>query len=280
MAVPSAVGKSVPKTESGLAPPGRGVERARDEVRFRAMVFADVAGCAGDVEIAQRGVGEAIRLRIGGDGALGGELRGAVGIDRLERRVLGDRNLLGSAVDRGSRREDDGRHAGVAHGVQDIERAAGVDPPVGRGIAHRLRRDGQSREMEDRIGVVLTSAEVTCRAIADVDPYQRYAARQRLPVALGQVVDGDNIVAARDQARDGGAADVSGASGDDDSHIASCHSRAWAGSVPDCRIGQDRPRSPLDGPIASLSKKGATDARPVESVASRHRSRGGWGDRA
>src|SRR5215211_4561266 len=85
-----------------LPPPRRGVESARDEVGFRAMVFADLAGRASDVEIAQRGVRKTIRVRIGRDGALGGKFRGAVGVDRLEGRVFGDRNLLGSAVDRGS----------------------------------------------------------------------------------------------------------------------------------------------------------------------------------
>src|SRR5215207_5586556 len=48
----------------------------------------------------------------------------------------------------------------------------------------------------------------------------------------------------------------------------------------DCRIDRDCPRSPLNGPIASRSKKGAIDARPVESVAARDRCRRGGGDRA
>ena len=86
--------------------------------------------------------------------------------------------------------------------------------------------------MEDGIGAELTKRGCDGRAVADVDPRQRNAIRQRLMVALGQIVDGDNIVAARDEARDSCAADVSGASGDDDSHIASCHFRAWAASSP------------------------------------------------
>src|SRR5688572_14376310 len=49
---------------------------------------------------------------------------------------------------------------------------------------------------------------------------------------------------------------------------------------PDCRIDRDRPRSPINGPIASRSKKGAIDARPVESVTARDRCRRGGGDRA
>jgi uncharacterized OsmC-like protein len=46
-------------------------------------------------------------------------------------------------------------------------------------------------------------------------------------MALCQVVDGDNIIAARNQARDSCAANVSGASSDDDSHVASRHFRVW-----------------------------------------------------
>src|SRR5215212_7202367 len=102
-------------TEYGerISPASRGVERTWYEVSFRPVVFADLTGRAGDVEIAQCGVGKAIRLRIGRDGAFGGKLRGSVWIDRLERRVFGNRDLLRSAVDRRSRREDDCRHSGV-----------------------------------------------------------------------------------------------------------------------------------------------------------------------
>jgi hypothetical protein len=57
-------------------------------------------------------------------------------------------------------------------------------------------------------------------------------------MALRQVVDGDNIVTARNQARNRCAADVSGASGDDDSHVASLILIARPPQVPvqDCRI--------------------------------------------
>src|SRR5215208_2396929 len=149
-----AYGRSVRGWEVGaeererLSPPGRGVERTWDEVRFRAVVLADVTGRTGDVEIAECRVGETIRFRIRCDGTLCGELRGTVGIDRLQRRILGNGNLLWGAVDRGRRRKDDGWHAGVSHCVQHIERAAGVDPPIRCGITHRFRRDGERREME------------------------------------------------------------------------------------------------------------------------------------
>ena len=63
-------------------------------------------------------------------------------------------------------------------------------------------------------------------------------------MAPDQVVDGDNIIAALDQARDSCAPDVSGTSSDGDSHVASRHSRSWAAiQVQDCRIGMTTARA-------------------------------------
>src|SRR5215212_9184522 len=98
-------------------------------------------------------------------------------------------------------------------------------------------------------------------AIADVDPRQRHIRGKRLLVTLEQVVDDNNIVPTGHEARDSSAPDIPGASGDGDSHVSS-HPLPLGRlqvQVPDCRIDVDR-AFPLDGPTASFSKIGATDA--------------------
>ena len=47
-----------------FAPTGGSVERARDEMGLRPVIFADVPGGASDIEITQRRVGETIGLGI------------------------------------------------------------------------------------------------------------------------------------------------------------------------------------------------------------------------
>src|SRR5215212_8497696 len=155
----------------GVPPAGRSVKRARDQVCFWAVILTDVTSRAGNVEIAESRAGETIRFRMGCDGALRGELRGTIRVDRLQRCILRNWNLLRGSVDRGRRREDDGRHAGVAHRVQHNKGTASIDPPIRRRIAHRL-------------GVVLTKRGCQRGAVTDVDPRQWYAVWQRVLMAL------------------------------------------------------------------------------------------------
>ena len=46
-----------------FAPSGRGVERAGDEMGLRSVIFADLSGCAGDIEVAKRRVARGHRPR-------------------------------------------------------------------------------------------------------------------------------------------------------------------------------------------------------------------------
>src|SRR3546814_9334334 len=77
---------------------------------------------AGDVEIAQRDVAQAARRGEIAQHPLDHQLGAAVGIDRLCRRGLRDRNLVGGAVDGSGGREYKAADAGVATGLQQIDR--------------------------------------------------------------------------------------------------------------------------------------------------------------
>ena len=117
-----------------------GREDVRDEVRLGVVVLAERLRGPGDVEVAQRHAAQPVRPAVPLQRRLERALRLAVRVDRPEWRVLGDRRLVGRAVDRGRRGEDEPLHARLARGLQQRDPARDVVAVVrapGRGSTHR-----------------------------------------------------------------------------------------------------------------------------------------------
>ena len=74
----------------------------------------------------------------------------AVGVERRLGGRLADRHLLGDAIDRAGRGEDDRRNPRLAHGGEQGKRAADVIPIVSFGVHHRFANIGKSREVHYR----------------------------------------------------------------------------------------------------------------------------------
>ena len=93
----------------------RGPQHVGDQVRLGLVVLSQVAAGPGHVEVPQAHRPEPVRRAEVGDHPVDGELRRAVRALRAGRRQLGDRHLVGLAVDRAGRGEHQPRRAaGVA----------------------------------------------------------------------------------------------------------------------------------------------------------------------
>ncbi len=103
--------------------PRSGAQRQRNQVRFRFVQFADLSAIvrARRVEIAQAGKAETIGAVIGLERLLKKQLRHAVRVHRLARRVFLDRNFGGLAVYRARRGKYDPLHSRIQRCIQQRE---------------------------------------------------------------------------------------------------------------------------------------------------------------
>ena len=153
------------------------------------------------------------------------QLRAAVGICGRERMVLVERQTLRLAIDGGRRAEHQLAHARRGHGLQQAQRAVDVAVVVGErhlvGFAHRL----QPGEMDDGGAVVAAQHVLHEGAVADVARFadRRPAGdgrhpRQRLGIAVVEIVDDDDVLPGRQQLDRRVGTDVAGAARDQYRH--------------------------------------------------------------
>ncbi len=163
---------------------------------------------AGDVEIAQGGEVD----RMGGSDVaqhrLGHQLRHAVRVDRRLRVALGHGHLLGRAVGRGGRGEDEMAHA-AHHGALDHRAAGnGVVAVIFERVTDRFRHHHRTGEMHHRAHVMLAHRGADRAVILDICLDQRGAGIDRPVEAGDEVVDDDHPVSCVEQRENRVASDI------------------------------------------------------------------------
>ena len=206
----------VAEHQQSSAPRGR-LDRARNEVNFRRVVFANLAVrvCSRGIEIAKRDRVQAERVVEMRQRTLDGQLRLAVAVDRNLRVRLADRRLDGFAV-RGARRgEHEQTRLLERHRLEHRERAGDVVPVVLRRLTHRLTDVEEGGEVHDRPDVVLAQRLPDRRQVGDVALNQRSVANG-LAMPRDQVVVDHHVVAGPVEGLGGMAPDIASAACDQD----------------------------------------------------------------
>ena len=126
-------------------------------MRFRVVHLANLAAfvftvfCSRSVEIAQTHRAQSVSAAIGLERVLEKKLGRAIGIHRLARRLLGDRNLSGDAVHGAAGGKYEASNAGVQRGVQQAERREDVVPEIFARVLDRLSHVGVGGKVHDRV---------------------------------------------------------------------------------------------------------------------------------
>jgi hypothetical protein len=186
-----------------------------DQTGFAARVLP------GAVDVGQRQMRavQVVELAIGVEVHLARDLPRRVRRPRVDRCLLVDGQVLGRAVDRASRRrEDDLAHPGPAGGFGHVDRADDVLVDVEQGLVDAVPDVDLPGQVEDDLGGHRGDDVDQLRA-GHVELDQLEAARCRgphqvFPVAAAKIIDGDDVVACREQPVDQRRPDEPGAAGD------------------------------------------------------------------
>jgi len=132
-----------------------GLENARDEMGFDAMVLAALGGCAGGIEIAERGEMETGVGTIVGEDFLEAELGFAVGIDGIFGMILGDGDGVRFTVGGSGGREDEFVYSVASDGVEKIDPGGDIGGVESAGLADGFGDERLARKMHDCVDLVL-----------------------------------------------------------------------------------------------------------------------------
>ena len=195
-----AVGRRIVGTEHGQrgAAPERGIDHERQQVGLGLVGLAEraVRVRARGIEVAQcrpaQPVCDAVRLEC----VLDGELRCAVRIDRLRACGLGDRNLVGHAVDRGRRREQERADLAVQHAIEEREALRQVAVEVEAGLLHRLADLDLAGEVSDRLDAMVAQEARDELAVGDVAAHDLDVRGELRRRAGREIVEHDDLAAA------------------------------------------------------------------------------------
>ena len=175
---------------------------------------------AGDVEVAQDHVGEAVRRGGVGDHPLAHQLRAAVGVDRPERQVLGNRRDVGLAVDGRGRGEDHVLDAGAYRGLDQRAGLHRVGQVVAQGIGYGIGHDDLGGEMGQGVDAVLEDRLRHEGLVGHVADDELHALRDRPVETGGQIVqDDDLLMAGVEERQHHVAADVAGTTRHQNRHL-------------------------------------------------------------
>src|SRR6202023_228395 len=107
-------------------------KRQWNQVSLWIMQFANLAAVIGSrgVEVAQTHRAQSVSATVSLKRVFEKKLRRAIGIDRLARRQLGNRNLLGDAVDSAGGGKHEAANSGVHRAVQEAERRDDIVPEI------------------------------------------------------------------------------------------------------------------------------------------------------
>src|SRR5438067_617914 len=106
--------------------------------RIATLAERAVLARARRVEVAERGPFQPVCATVALEHVLDRELRFTVRIDRLRWMILGDRHLLGHAVDRRGRRQDEALHVARERRAEERDRRAEVVLVIELRIDHAL----------------------------------------------------------------------------------------------------------------------------------------------
>ncbi len=126
-------------------------QHVRDQMCLGVVVLPGIAACSCDVEVAQAHRAQPIGAAEVADHPIDRELRSAVRVRRQCRRVLRYRDLIGLAVDRRRRGEDEQRDGRGHHRLEQIQGASDVGAVVTLGPGNRLTHERQRGEVQDAI---------------------------------------------------------------------------------------------------------------------------------
>src|SRR6266849_1861406 len=192
-----------------------GLQDEGKEMSFLAAGFSASGGCAGDGEIAERNVIESGGLAIVGEDIFKGELGLAVGIDGGFRMVLRDGDDVGLAVNGAGGGEDEIFDAVAKHGVEKENAAGYVGDVEGAGSFHGLLDEGFAGEMHYGVDGMAAEDFVEGDGVAEIGLVKGDLRGDGGAMAFAEVVDGDNRDAGGEQELRADAADVAGASRDE-----------------------------------------------------------------
>ncbi len=173
---------------------------------------------AGDIEVAQDQVAQAVGGTRVSQHDLRHQLRGTVGRHRHGGIVFLHRHTRRIAVHGSSRGEDEMGHPALDGSLDQGARAHRVVPVIAERVCDRVRHDDRGGEMNDGIHSVLGDHGLHHRLIAGLPDQQRDALRQ-CPIESGrEIVEHDHALAAVDERVDHVTSDIAGAAGDQDCH--------------------------------------------------------------
>src|SRR5579864_9266467 len=184
------------------------------------MRFAPLLRGASRVEIAEDNI---LKARIGAvvrEDLFEDEFRFAVRVDRRFAMIFRNGNDFRFAI-RGRRgRKDEFVNAVANHGVEKVHAASDVGRVERAGFADRLGDKRLAREVHDRIDFVLSENLLDLQANGEIDLNKRGSLRNCLAMALYQIVEGDDLVAAAEKHFRADATNV--ASGSSDENVQQC----------------------------------------------------------
>ena len=144
------------------------------------------------------------------------ELRLAVGVDRALGEGFVERHPVGNAEGRAGGGEDEFFHARFDSHVEEVDAGGDIVSEIFRGIGHRLADEGVGGEVHDGLRFCLFEGVAEDRAIAEVALVEVGARVDRFGVALAEIVEHRDLVAAIEKFLDANTADVTGAASDQD----------------------------------------------------------------
>lgn len=189
------------------------------------MAFADTRFRIGPggVEIAQRGVAQAMRGAAILKHIFDRQFAACIGADGGEGGVFADRHRIGRAVDGASAGEYDFGDGGGVHGLQENQAAGNIVAVKAQRLAHRFADLDITGEMHHGIGPVAGDGRVEAGAFSYVAILE-LAPLHRPFMAVFQIVVDHRQMTGAGQGLAGMAAYITGAAGDQDRRHAAAFS--------------------------------------------------------
>ena len=171
-----------------------GLDGQRDEVRLWMVCFAEgsVEHGACCIEVPQTCDLETFSLPTQREKALDHGFGFAVGAHGRERKLFGQRQGGGRAVDRAGRREHHSTNTRIEHFLHKTDGTAHIDVEIMAGLVHTIAHHGLGSEVQHRVELLRTKYVSKKRSVANV-PLDK-PSRDGCTMPGGQIVHGHHMV--------------------------------------------------------------------------------------